>query len=57
MPMGGFLRNHDELTLEMVTDKERDYLWNVYASDRRARLKLGIAALRRCWKGIGGGSN
>lgn len=37
-----FLRNHDELTLEMVTDKERDYLWNFYASDRRARLNLGI---------------
>ncbi len=37
-----FLRNHDELTLEMVTDKERDYLWEQYASDRRARLNLGI---------------
>jgi maltose alpha-D-glucosyltransferase/alpha-amylase len=37
-----FLRNHDELTLEMVTDKERDYLWEVYASDRRARINLGI---------------
>ncbi|AOJ08117.1 alpha-amylase [Burkholderia mayonis] len=37
-----FLRNHDELTLEMVTDAERDLLWNVYASDRRARLNLGI---------------
>ena len=37
-----FLRNHDELTLEMVTDAERDYLWNTYASDRRARLNLGI---------------
>ena len=37
-----FLRNHDELTLEMVTDAERDYLWNIYASDRRARLNLGI---------------
>ncbi len=37
-----FLRNHDELTLEMVTDRERDYLWNTYASDRRARLNLGI---------------
>lgn len=37
-----FLRNHDELTLEMVTDKERDYLWNFYASDRRARINLGI---------------
>jgi maltose alpha-D-glucosyltransferase/alpha-amylase len=37
-----FLRNHDELTLEMVTDFERDYLWETYAADRRARLNLGI---------------
>jgi maltose alpha-D-glucosyltransferase/alpha-amylase len=37
-----FLRNHDELTLEMVTDKERDYLWNYYASEKRARINLGI---------------
>ncbi|WP_020177737.1 maltose alpha-D-glucosyltransferase [Methylopila sp. M107] len=37
-----FLRNHDELTLEMVTDKERDYLWNTYATDKRARINLGI---------------
>ncbi|MDE2229600.1 MAG: maltose alpha-D-glucosyltransferase [Alphaproteobacteria bacterium] len=37
-----FLRNHDELTLEMVTDSERDYLWSTYAADRRARLNLGI---------------
>ena len=37
-----FLRNHDELTLEMVTDKERDYLWSFYAHDRRARINLGI---------------
>ncbi|MFK3907943.1 maltose alpha-D-glucosyltransferase [Pseudomonas monteilii] len=37
-----FLRNHDELTLEMVTDRERDYLWNHYAEDRRARINLGI---------------
>jgi maltose alpha-D-glucosyltransferase / alpha-amylase len=37
-----FLRNHDELTLEMVTDRERDYLWNHYAADRRARINLGI---------------
>ena len=37
-----FLRNHDELTLEMVTDRERDYLWNFYASERRARINLGI---------------
>src|ERR671919_105725 len=39
---GIFLRNHDELTLEMVTDRERDYLWNVYAADKRMRLNLGI---------------
>ncbi len=37
-----FLRNHDELTLEMVTDKERDYLWQFYAQDKRARLNVGI---------------
>jgi maltose alpha-D-glucosyltransferase/alpha-amylase len=37
-----FLRNHDELTLEMVTDQERDYLWNHYAADKRARINLGI---------------
>ncbi|KAF3998198.1 maltose alpha-D-glucosyltransferase [Glaciimonas immobilis] len=37
-----FLRNHDELTLEMVTDKERDYLWNFYAPDLRARINMGI---------------
>ncbi|KQQ55831.1 alpha-amylase [Pseudomonas sp. Leaf127] len=37
-----FLRNHDELTLEMVTSRERDYLWNHYAADRRARINLGI---------------
>ena len=37
-----FLRNHDELTLEMVTDSERDYLWQTYASDKRARINLGI---------------
>jgi maltose alpha-D-glucosyltransferase / alpha-amylase len=37
-----FLRNHDELTLEMVTDRERDYLWRTYAEDMRARINLGI---------------
>ncbi|MGF1610875.1 MAG: maltose alpha-D-glucosyltransferase [Kiloniellales bacterium] len=37
-----FLRNHDELTLEMVTEEERDYLWRTYAEDRRARINLGI---------------
>ncbi len=37
-----FLRNHDELTLEMVTAEERDYLWSFYAAERRARINLGI---------------
>ena len=37
-----FLRNHDELTLEMVTTADRDYLWDTYAADRRARINLGI---------------
>jgi maltose alpha-D-glucosyltransferase/alpha-amylase len=37
-----FLRNHDELTLEMVTGRERDYLWNFYATDPRMRINLGI---------------
>ncbi|HEX5732229.1 MAG TPA: maltose alpha-D-glucosyltransferase [Blastocatellia bacterium] len=39
---GIFLRNHDELTLEMVTDEERDYLYSEYAKDRRMRLNVGI---------------
>ncbi|MBI3329466.1 MAG: maltose alpha-D-glucosyltransferase [Nitrospinae bacterium] len=37
-----FLRNHDELTLEMVTDEERDYMYRVYAQDPQARVNLGI---------------
>ncbi len=37
-----FLRNHDELTLEMVTDEERDYMYRVYAKDTSARINLGI---------------
>ncbi len=37
-----FLRNHDELTLEMVTDEERDYMYRVYAKDPRAKINLGI---------------
>lgn len=37
-----FLRNHDELTLEMVTDEERDYMYRIYAEDPRARINLGI---------------
>jgi maltose alpha-D-glucosyltransferase/alpha-amylase len=37
-----FLRNHDELTLEMVTDEERDYMYRMYATDPRSRINLGI---------------
>ncbi len=37
-----FLRNHDELTLEMVTDEERDYMYRVYSQDPQARINLGI---------------
>ena len=37
-----FLRNHDELTLEMVTDEERDYMYRTYAKDPRAKINLGI---------------
>jgi maltose alpha-D-glucosyltransferase / alpha-amylase len=37
-----FLRNHDELTLEMVTDEERDYMYRVYARERNMRINLGI---------------
>jgi maltose alpha-D-glucosyltransferase/alpha-amylase len=39
---GIFLRNHDELTLEMVTDEERDFMWAQYATDPRMKLNLGI---------------
>src|SRR6266571_3709991 len=37
-----FLRNHDELTLEMVTDMERDYMYDMYAQNKTMRLNLGI---------------
>lgn len=37
-----FLRNHDELTLEMVTDEERDFMYKVYVKDPKARINLGI---------------
>src|SRR5262249_30022536 len=37
-----FLRNHDELTLEMVTDEDRDYMYRVYAQDQQMRINLGI---------------
>ena len=36
-----FLRNHDELTLEMVTDEERDYMYRAYAHDAQMRINLG----------------
>src|SRR3712207_6657894 len=39
---GIFLRNHDELTLEMVTHEERDYMWGEYAKDPRMKINLGI---------------
>jgi maltose alpha-D-glucosyltransferase/alpha-amylase len=39
---GLFLRNHDELTLEMVTDEERDYMYRAYAHEKRMRINLGI---------------
>ncbi|MGB7086070.1 MAG: maltose alpha-D-glucosyltransferase, partial [Phormidesmis sp.] len=39
---GLFLRNHDELTLEMVTDEDRDYMYRVYAQDPEMRINLGI---------------
>ena len=39
---GIFLRNHDELTLEMVTDEERDYMWTEYAKDPRMKANIGI---------------
>jgi maltose alpha-D-glucosyltransferase/alpha-amylase len=39
---GIFLRNHDELTLEMVSELERAYMWDEYAKDPRARINLGI---------------
>ena len=37
-----FLRNHDEMTLEMVTDRERDYMYGIYATEPRARINVGI---------------
>src|SRR6476620_8904364 len=37
-----FLRNHDELTLEMVTDEERDYMYSEYAKDPRMKANVGI---------------
>src|SRR5262249_54095500 len=39
---GIFLRNHDELTLEMVTDEERDYMYKQYARDPRIRVNVGL---------------
>src|SRR4029450_5236646 len=39
---GIFLRNHDELTLQTVTDEERDYMWSTFAADPRMKLNIGI---------------
>ena len=52
-----FLRNHDELTLEMVTDEERDYMYRAYAHDPQMRINLGIrrrlaGLLGRDWRQI-----
>ena len=45
-----FLRNHDELTLEMVTDEERDYMYRIYADDpARGSTWASGAGWRRCW--------
>ena len=41
-----FLRNHDELTLEMVTSDERDYMYLAYSADPRTRINLGIRRTR-----------
>jgi maltose alpha-D-glucosyltransferase/alpha-amylase len=50
-----FLRNHDELTVEMVTEEEREFLWNFYAPEPRMRLNLGIR--RRLAPLMGGDPN
>jgi maltose alpha-D-glucosyltransferase/alpha-amylase len=53
-----FLRNHDELTLEMVTEEERQWMWEQYAPEQRMRLNLGIRRrLAPCWKTTGGRSS
>ena len=54
-----FLRNHDELTLEMVTDMERDYMYDIYAASKTMRLNLGIrqAAGSAAWTTIAGASS
>ena len=54
-----FLRNHDELTLEMVTDEERDYMYRVYAarSRRRGSTWASAAGWPRCWATTAAGSS
>jgi len=42
VPVGLFLRNHHEVTLEMVTELQRAYMWYTYAADQQMRLNLGI---------------
>ena len=54
-----FLRNHDELTLEMVTDEERDYMYQAYASRSRrcGSTSASAAGWRRCWRTAASGSS
>jgi maltose alpha-D-glucosyltransferase/alpha-amylase len=52
-----FLRNHDELTLEMVTDEERDYMYRVYAKRPHARINLVSERLAPSWATTGGESS
>jgi maltose alpha-D-glucosyltransferase / alpha-amylase len=53
-----FLRNHDELTLEMVTEEERQFMWDHYAPEPRMRLNLGIRRrLAPCWTTTGAASS
>ena len=49
--MGDLSRNHDELTLEMVTDEERDYMYKVYVKDPKARINLRDPAPTRAFNG------
>ena len=53
-----FLRNHDELTLEMVNDMERDYMYDKYAELKTMRLNLGFGGdWLLCWTTTAGASN
>jgi hypothetical protein len=53
-----FLRNHDELTLEMCTDEERDYMYKTYAENPKMKINIGIRRrLMPSWTGISGATN